>query len=96
MGSGSRNTGEVGVITAKTDFTEVIVDTELQEFIRRGSDGPAIGGMMLNMEVASLGKLLEFAVVVGVATAAILHAVQVVPVVAHFMEQGSHNIFNGP
>ena len=51
---------------------------------------------MLNDEAARFGFCLEVFVVVGVATRAILHAVLIVPVVNHLMEQGSNNIFNGP
>ncbi len=47
MGSGSRNTGEYGVVTVETDFTEVIVDAELQECIGRGSNGPSVSAVML-------------------------------------------------
>ena len=50
---------------------------------------------MLNHQVAGFGKLLELAVVVGVASAAILNAHLVVVVVNHFMEKGCGNFLNG-
>ena len=96
MCSRTGNTEDFYIVAAETDFAEIVVDAELHKGITRRSDRPVVGRLMLYQEITCLCKLFELAVVVGVPPAAIPHAVQIVAVVNHLMQQRRHNVFNRP
>ena len=50
---------------------------------------------MLNEKVAGFGKLLELAVVVGVASAAILNAIHIIVIVNHLMKESRNHFLDG-
>ena len=56
---------------------------------------PAVFIAVLNVEISGFGGFLEASVVVGVSSAAVLHFVDEVVVVNHFMKQRSNHVFNG-
>lgn len=59
-------------------------------------DRPAVGGVLLDVQAVSLGRLLEFHVVVVAVVAHVLDVVRQVVEVRHLMEHGRGHLANGP
>ena len=56
---------------------------------------PAVFVAVFNVEISGFSGFLEASVVVGVASAAVLHFVDEVVVVNHFVKESRHHVFNG-
>ena len=84
------------VVGVGKQFGADVPEEVKKEIIAGFGDRPAVLVMVIDNQTVGFGCRLEFAVVVGVASAAILNAVNVVPVVNHLMQKGGGNVFNGP
>lgn len=84
------------LVTVNQDVAQIIVQTELKQTVAGACNRPAVGGMVINIQAMGNRTIPETPVVVGVTTAAILYAVDVVVIVHHFVQKGGGNFFNGP
>ena len=73
------------LVPIQENVGQVVLQNHFQEVIARSGDCPTILVMVVNDQTMSQGCISELAVVVGVASAAILNPMNVVPVVNHLM-----------
>ena len=83
------------LIAVNQNVAKVIVQTELKQAVTGACDCPAVSGVVVNIQTMRHCTIPETPVVVCIATAAILYAIDVVIIVYHFMQQGGGNVFNG-
>lgn len=78
------------------DVLPVLFQNELTQRVGRLGDAPSNARVVTDFQIAGLGGLLKFFVVVCAAPAAILYAVLKVPQVYTLVEGGRHHVFYGP
>lgn len=91
----SRDLETAELVPIQKNVGQVVFQNHFQKLVAGFGDRPAVLVMVIDNQTVGFGCRLELAVVVGVASAAILNAVNVVPVVNHFMQKGGGNLFNG-
>ena len=74
---------------------QVVLQNELQEVITGTGNRPTVFLMMIHDQTVCGGCVSELAVVVGVASAAVLNALHMVVVVNQFMKKSRNHFFNG-
>ena len=85
-GAGNLKTAEL--IPIDENVGQVVFQNHFQEVIARSGDCPTILVMMVNDQTMGFGRISKLAVVVGVASAAILNALHIIVVVNHLMQEG--------
>ena len=78
------------------DIFPPLFQNELTQRVGRLGDAPSNARVVTDFQIAGLGGLLKFFVVVCAAPAAILYAVLKVPQVYTLVEGGRHHVFYGP
>ena len=91
----SRDLETAELIPIEKNVGQVVFQNHFQKLVAGFGDRPAVLFVMVNNQAMGFRCRLELAIVVGVASAAILNAVNVVPVVNHLMQKGGGNLFNG-
>lgn len=84
----------VAFVAVQEDVRKVVVDAKLQGLITGACDRPAVGVMVFDVQPSCLGTVLEVLVVVGVASACVLDALDEVVIVTHLMQEGCNNFFD--
>ena len=82
------------LVTVYQNVAQIVIQTELQEAVAGTGDCPTVFIVVIDNQASHLGCCLEFAVVVGVAAAAILDALNVVVIVNHLMQQRGGHLFD--
>ena len=70
------------------NVAQLVLQNHFQKLIARACNCPTIFVVVLDDQTVSLGRIAELAVVVGVASAAILNALHIIVVVNHLMQEG--------
>ena len=83
------------LIPIDKNVTQLVLQNHFQKFVARSGDCPTIFVMVVNYQTMSQSRISELAVVVGVASAAILNALHIIVVVNHLVQEGGCNLFNG-
>ena len=96
MGASAGDLETAVLVAVQQNIGQVIVKTELKQFVTGGSVRPSIFVAMLYAQATLFRSSLEPLVVVGVAAAAILNAVDVVVVVNHLMQQRCYHALDVP
>ena len=94
MCSRSRDGDPAILIPIDQNVRQAVFYDEFKEFFRWGSVRPSVFFAVFDIQTVKLGGFLEALVVVGVASAAILDSVFIVPMMAHLMQQRSAHIKN--
>lgn len=95
MRSCSCNRYAVELIAGDEDIAQIVFEHKSQQLVVWLSDGPAVFFMMAYHQAMTLGNLLEAFVVVGIASACVLDAVDVAVVMHHLVKQRCADVFNG-
>lgn len=95
MSACSRDLETAELIPIEKNVGQVVFQNHFQKLVAGFGDCPAVLLVMVNNQTMGFRCRLELAVVIGVASAAILNPVNVVPVVNHLMQKGGGNLFNG-
>ena len=91
----SCNRYAVELIAGDEDIAQIVFEHKGQQLVVWLSDGPAVFFVMAYRQAMTLGNLLEAFVVVGIASARVLDAVDMAVVMHHLVEQRCTDIFNG-
>lgn len=91
----SCNRYAVELIAGDEDIAQIVIEHESQQLIVWLSDGPAIFFVMSHCQTMALGNRLEALVVIGVASAGVLDALDMAVVMHHLMQQRCTDVFNG-
>ena len=95
MGSGAGDLEAAELVPVQKNIGQIVVQDKLQQTVRRRSDRPSIFRVMIHDQTMCGSRIPEFAVVIGVASGAILDTVNMVVIVNHFMQKGCGNLFDG-
>ena len=95
MGASASDLEAAELVSIQKDVAQFVLQNHFQEVIARSGDCPTILVMMIDNQTMSQGCISEFAVVVCVASAAILNALHIIVVVNHLMQEGCGNLFDG-
>ena len=90
----SCNRYPVEFIAGNEDVAQIVIEHESQQLIVWLSDGPAIFFVMAHCQTMALGNLLEAFVVVGIASAGVLDAIDMAVVMHHLVEQRRADVFD--
>lgn len=90
----SCNRYAVELIAGDEDIAQIVFEHKGQQFIVWLSDGPAVFFVMAHRQTMALGNLLEALIVVGIASACVLDAVDVAVVMHHLMQQRCADVFD--
>ena len=90
----SCNRYAVEFIAGDEDITQIVFEHEGQQLVVWLSDGPAVFFVMAHCQTMALGNLLEAFVVVGIASARVLDAVDMAIVMHHLVKQRRTDIFD--
>ena len=85
MSASSTNLKTSELVSVNQNVGQVIFQNELQKLVAGAGDCPSILVMVIDNQTMSFGSIPELAVVVGVASAAILNAIHMIVVVHHLM-----------
>lgn len=96
MRSCSCNRYAVEFVAGDEDVAQIVIEHESQQLIVWLSDGPAVFFVMTHRQTMALGNLLEALIVVGIASARVLDAVDMAVVMHHFVQQRRTDIFDRP
>lgn len=83
------------LVAVEQDVTQVVVQAELEQLVTGRGVRPSVLVAVFYAQASLFGCGLEPLVVVGVASTAILNAVDVVVVMHHLVEQGGTYVFDG-
>ena len=83
------------LVSIDKDVAQLVLQNELQKFVTRTGDRPTILVMVIDNQTMGEGCIPELAIVVGIASAAILNAMNMVVVVNHLMKEGRCHFLNG-
>ena len=95
MSACSRDLETAELIPIQKNVGQVVFQNHFQKFVAGFCDCPAVLVVVIYNQTVGFRCRFELAIVVGVATAAILNPVNVVPVVNHLMQKGGGNFLNG-
>ena len=76
------------LVSVQEDVAQFVLQNHFQEVIARSGDCPTILVVVIDNQTMSQGCISELAVMVGVASAAILNALHIIVVVNHLMQEG--------
>ena len=85
MRSRSRDRNTVELVACDENVRQLVLQDELNEVIARRGQRPAVFLVMLHDKTVALCNFLEAFIVVGVASARVLDAIDVTVVMNHFM-----------
>ena len=74
---------------------QIVLQNHFQKLVARTGDRPTIFLVVIHDQTVSFGGIPKLAVVVGVASAAILNPIHMVVIVNHFVQKGCCHFFNG-
>ena len=94
MRSCSCNRYPVELIAGNEDIAQIIFEHKGQQLIVWLSDGQAVFFVMAHRQTMALGNLLEALIVVGIASACVLDAVDMAVVMHHLVEQRCADVFD--
>ena len=94
MSASSTNLKTAELVSVNENVSQVVLQNELQKLVAGAGDCPAILLMVIDNQTMSFGSIPELAVVVGIASAAILNTIHMVVVVHHLMQQGGCYFLN--
>ena len=77
------------------NVAQLVLQNHFQKLVARTGDRPTILVMVIDNQAMGEGCISELAVVVGVASAAILNTIHIIVVVNHLMQEGCGNLFDG-
>ena len=83
------------LVSIQKDVAQFVLQNHFQEVIARSGDCPTILVVVIDNQTMSQGCISELAVVVGVASAAILNALHIIVVVNHLVQEGGCDLFDG-
>ena len=83
------------LIPIDKNVTQLVLQNHFQKFVARAGNRPTVLVMMTDNQTVGFSCVPELAVVVGVASAAILNALHMVVVVNHFMKKSRNHFLNG-
>ena len=95
VGSGSSNLKTTEFVSVDQNIGQVVIQNEFQKLVAGGSVTPAVFLAVLDDQPTRFRRFLEFAVVVGSVSAAILDAVDEVVIVDHFVKERRGDLFDG-
>lgn len=81
--------------SAEQAIAQIVFEHKSQQLVVWLSDGPAVFFVMAHCQTMALGNLLEAFVVVGIASAGVLDAIDMAVVMHHLVKQRRTDIFNG-
>ena len=90
----SCNRYAVELIAGDEDIAQIVFEHKGQQLVVWLSDGPAVFFVMAYRQAMTLGNLLEAFVVVGIASARVLDAVDMAVVMHHLVEQRCTDVFD--
>lgn len=90
----SCNRYAVELIAGDEDIAQIVFEHKSQQLIVWLSDGPAVFFVMAHRQAMALGNLLEALIVVGIASACVLNAVDMAVVMHHLVEQRCADVFD--
>ena len=90
----SCNRYAVELIAGDEDIAQIVFEHKSQQLIVWLSDGPAVFFVMAHRQTMALGNLLEALIVVGIASACVLNAVDMAVVMRHLVEQRCADVFD--
>ena len=85
MSTCSRDLETAELIPIDKNVAQLVLQNHFQKFVAGFGDRPAVLVMVIDNQTVGFRCRLELAVVIGVASAAILNPVNVVPVVNHLI-----------
>ena len=94
MRSGFAGKKTHAVVSVYQNIGQTVFYHKVEQFFRWLCVRPSIFVTVRDVQSSFLCRFLEVFVVVGVATATILHAVDVVVIVNHFMKQSGNDVFD--
>ena len=77
------------------NVSQIVLQNELQKFVTRRSDCPAILLMVIHNQAMGMSGVPELPIVVGIASAAVLNTLHIVVVVNHLVKKGGCHFLNG-
>ena len=77
------------------NVAQLVLQNHFQKLVARTGDRPTILVMVIDNQAMSQGCISELAVVVGIASAAMLNTIHMVVVVHHLVQQGGCHFLNG-
>ena len=83
------------LVSIDKDVAQLVLQNELQKFVTRTGDRPTILVMVIDNQTMGEGCIPELAIVVGIASAAVLNTMNMVVVVNHLMKEGRCHFLNG-
>ena len=92
--SRSRDGDPAILIPIDQNIRQAVFHNEFKELFRWGSVRPSVFFAVFYVQAVKLGGRLKVLVVIGVASAAILDSVFIVPIMAHLMQQRGAHIKN--
>lgn len=91
----SCNRYTVELVAGDKNIAQIVFEHKSQQLVVWLSDGPAVFFVMAHCQTMALGNLLEAFVVVGIASAGVLDAIDMAVVMHHLVKQRRTDIFNG-
>lgn len=90
----SCNRYAVELIAGDEDIAQIVFEHKSQQLIVWLRDCPAVFFVMAHRQAMALGNLLEALIVVGIASACVLNAVDMAVVMHHLVEQRCADVFD--
>ena len=91
----SCNRYSVELVAGDKNIAQIVFEHKSQQLVVWLSDGPAVFFVMAHCQTMALGNLLEAFVVVGIASAGVLDAIDMAVVMHHLVKQRCTDVFNG-
>ena len=95
MSTCTSNLEAAELVPIQENVGQVVLQNHFQKLVARTGDRPTILVMVVNDQTMSQGSISELAVVVGVASAAILNALHIIVVVNHLVQESGCHFLNG-
>ena len=83
------------LVSIDKNVAQFVLQNHFQKVIARSGDCPTILVVVIDNQTMSQGCISELAVVVGVASTAILNALHIIVVVNHLVQEGGCDLFDG-
>ena len=95
MSSCACNLKAAELVSVYEDIGKSIFDYKVQKGLRGFGVRPAVFVAVGNAETMTFGASLEFFVVIGVSSAAVLNSVFIVVIMNHFVKKSGGDLFDG-